>query len=83
MFYDAQIAGLPDSSPAVRLMKRRSADDLRARRGGIVSAVRDLADLEFVNGGGTGSLEVTGSDPVVTELAAGSGLLGPTLFRCV
>lgn len=80
MFYDAQIAGLPDSSPAVRLMKRRSADDLRARRGGIVSAVRDLADLEFVNGGGTGSLEVTGSDPVVTELAAGSGLFGPTLF---
>ena len=37
-------------------------------------------DLEFVNGGGTGSLEVTGSDASVTEIAAGSGLLGPTLF---
>ena len=38
------------------------------------------ADLEFVNGGGTGSLEITGADPSVTELAAGSGLIGPTLF---
>ena len=80
MFYDAQIAGLPDSSPAVRLMKKRSADSLGRRRGEVVAAVRAVADLEFVNGGGTGSLHVTGRDPAVTELAAGSGLYGPTLF---
>lgn len=80
MFYDAQIAGLPDSSPAVRLVKRRSAASLLARRREVVGAVRAVADLEFVNGGGTGSLHVTGLDPVVTELAAGSGLYGPTLF---
>jgi D-serine deaminase-like pyridoxal phosphate-dependent protein len=80
MFYDAQIAGLPDSSPAVRLVKKRSADSLVERRGEIVSAVREVADLEFVNGGGTGSLHVTGQDAAVTELAAGSGLYGPTLF---
>ena len=80
MFYDAQIAGLPDSSPAVRLVKKRSAHDLLARRAALVAAVRERADLEFVNGGGTGSLEVTGADPVITELAAGSGLFGPTLF---
>ena len=80
MFYDAQIAGLPDSSPAVRLMKKRSADSLARRRGQVVAAVREVADLEFVNGGGTGSLHVTGRDPAVTELAAGSGLYGPTLF---
>jgi D-serine deaminase-like pyridoxal phosphate-dependent protein len=80
MFYDAQIAGLPDSSPAVRLVKRRSATDLRERRAAIVDAVRALADLEIVNAGGTGSLHVTGKDPVLTELAAGSGLFGPTLF---
>src|SRR5690606_30983053 len=36
--------------------------------------------LEFVNAGGTGSLHVTSEDPSVTELAAGSGLFGPTLF---
>ena len=80
MFYDAQIAGLPDSSPAVRLMKKRSADSLARRRGEVVAAVRAVAELEFVNGGGTGSLHVTGQDPAVTELAAGSGLYGPTLF---
>jgi len=71
MFYDAQIAGLPDSSRAVRLVKRRSAQSLLERRAAVVSAVRQVADLEFVNGGGTGSLHVTGRDPVVTELAAG------------
>lgn len=80
MFYDAQIAGLPDSSPAVRLMKKRSAESLGRRRGEVVAAVREVADLAFVNGGGTGSLHVTGPDPAVTELAAGSGLYGPTLF---
>jgi D-serine deaminase-like pyridoxal phosphate-dependent protein len=80
MFYDAQIAGLPDSSPAVRMMKRRSAQSLLSRRASVVAAVREVSDLEFVNGGGTGSLHVTGRDPVVTELAAGSGLYGPSLF---
>lgn len=80
MFYDAQIAGLPDSSPAVRVVKRRSAASLLERRAAVVAALREVADLEFVNAGGTGSLHVTGRDPVVTELAAGSGLYGPTLF---
>ena len=80
MFYDAQIAGVPDSSPAIRVMKARSDASLRARRGEIVARVRDVADLEFVNGGGTGSLHITGEDPAITELAAGSGLYAPTLF---
>lgn len=80
MFYDAQIAGLPDSSPAVRMMKRRSAASLLERRGAVVSAVRAITQLEFVNAGGTGSLHVTGRDPAITELAAGSGLFGPALF---
>lgn len=80
MFYDAQIAGVPDSSPAIRVMKARSDASLRARRGEIVTRVRDVADLEFVNGGGTGSLHITGKDPAITELAAGSGLYAPTLF---
>ncbi len=80
MFYDAQIAGLPDSSPAVRLVKARSAASLLHRRAEVVAAVREVADLAFVNGGGTGSLHVTGLDSSITELAAGSGLYGPALF---
>lgn len=80
MFYDAQIACLPDSSPAVRLTKRGSAAELVRRRAGVVEAVSRHAELRVVNAGGTGSLHVTGRDPVVTELAAGSGLFAPTLF---
>jgi D-serine deaminase-like pyridoxal phosphate-dependent protein len=36
--------------------------------------------LQFVNGGGTGSLESTAAEGAVTEVTAGSGLYGPTLF---
>jgi D-serine deaminase-like pyridoxal phosphate-dependent protein len=39
-----------------------------------------IGALEFVNGGGTGSLEGTSAEAAITELAAGSGLYGPTLF---
>lgn len=80
MFYDAQIAGVPDDNPAVRLMKKRSSSQLLDRRAGIVAAVAEVAPLRFVNGGGTGSLEVTGADECITELAAGSGLYAPGLF---
>lgn len=80
MFYDAQIAGLPDSSPAVRFMKKRSAAELTRRRRKVIKAVSQHADLSIINGGGTGSLHVTGKDANLTELAAGSGLFIPTLF---
>ena len=57
------------------------------RRGGARSSRRcaELAGagapaLRFVNGGGTGSLQTTTAEAAVTELAAGSGLYGPTLF---
>ncbi|NIL78003.1 hypothetical protein RhoFasB10_04164 [Rhodococcus sp. B10] len=81
MFYEAQIAGLPDSSVAIELVKRASAAELRTRRGAVVDAVTGVVgDLEFVNSGGTGSLEVSSADPVVTEVTAGSGLFVPTLF---
>jgi D-serine deaminase-like pyridoxal phosphate-dependent protein len=39
-----------------------------------------VTDLEFVNGGGTGSVERTSADAAVTEVAAGSGLYSPALF---
>ena len=81
MFYEAQIAGLPDTSPAVRLIKKRSAAELAHRRGRVVQAVeRSVGALELVNSGGTGSLEVSSADAVVTEVTAGSGLFVPGLF---
>lgn len=80
MFYDAQIAGMPDSGPAIRMVKKRSAAELRRRRRRIVKAVGNLTDLQIVNAGGTGSLDVWRDDPSITEMAAGSGLFVPTLF---
>jgi len=81
MLYEAQIAGLPDTSPAVGWVKRRSARELSTRRTEVVQAIRATgARLEFVNCGGTGSLEVSAADPSVTEVTAGSGLYHPTLF---
>jgi D-serine deaminase-like pyridoxal phosphate-dependent protein len=80
MFYEAQIAGLPDTSPAVRWVKRRSAAELADRRGLVVDAIKQVAPLQLVNSGGSGSIEVSSADPAVTEVTAGSGLYGPTLF---
>ena len=80
MFYDAQLAGVPDRSPAVRAMKARSVRELAGRRPRIVEAVRAVTPIELVNGGGTGSLHLVADDDCLTEVAAGSGLFGPTLF---
>ena len=84
MMYEAQIAGQPDhegaGDPVVRWMQRRSGHELVERRAAIVDALREIAPLEFVNGGGTGSLELTASDQSVTEVTAGSGLLAGHLF---
>jgi D-serine deaminase-like pyridoxal phosphate-dependent protein len=69
----------------VRLMQRRSARELAGRRAEVVAAVAAVAresgvELELVNGGGTGSIEGTSAEAAVTEVTAGSGLYGPTLF---
>ena len=87
MAYEAQIAGLGDKtasrgawSKTMRWMKRNSIRELTERRGEAVAAVRAVSDLEFVNGGGTGSVESTSQDDSVTEIAAGSGILGGHLF---
>ncbi|HYV15563.1 MAG TPA: amino acid deaminase/aldolase [Conexibacter sp.] len=87
MAYEGQIAGVGDRPPgrplyglALRAVQRASARELAQRRAAIVAAVRQAAPLELVNGGGTGSVESTAAEPAVTEIAAGSGLYGPTLF---
>lgn len=81
MGYESQVAGVQDAfSPLVRFMQRVSKVELAERRAEAVAAVRSVADLEFVNGGGTGSVVSTAVDPSVTEIAAGSGLYAPGLF---
>jgi D-serine deaminase-like pyridoxal phosphate-dependent protein len=85
MAYEAQIAGLGDAGRgprpmAVRALQRRSRTEIAERRAAAVAAVRAVTSLEFVNGGGTGSLESTSAEAAVTEVTAGSGLFGSGLF---
>jgi D-serine deaminase-like pyridoxal phosphate-dependent protein len=87
MGYEGQIAGLGDAPPGhpvraqlIRFIQARSVPELNARRAEAIRLIEAITSLEFVNGGGTGSLESTAADTSVTELTAGSGLVGPTLF---
>ena len=87
MAYEGHIAGLGDRprgrrlrGAAIQAMQRASAREIRARRAAAVAAVRRVAPIGLVNGGGTGSLETTASEPAVTEVTAGSGLYAPALF---
>ena len=87
MSYEGQIAGVGDRpsgrrmrGAAIRTMQRRSAAELAKRRAAVVAAIREFAELPIVNGGGTGSLELTGAEDAVTEVSAGSGFYAPTLF---
>jgi D-serine deaminase-like pyridoxal phosphate-dependent protein len=88
MAYEGHVAGVGDAvagrplrSRAVRLMQAAARRELAARRAEAVRAVRAVVpELEFVNGGGTGSVQHTAAEPAVTEIAAGSGLYLPRLF---
>ncbi|MDH2430035.1 amino acid deaminase/aldolase [Sphaerisporangium sp. TRM90804] len=85
MAYEAQVAGVGDRvggpyGRVLRAVQGRSMRELAARRGRVVQAVRQVADLEFVNGGGTGSIEKTVREKAVTEVAGGSGIFHPRLF---
>lgn len=88
MAYEGHVAGVGDAlagrplrSRAIRLMQSAARKELAARRAEVVRAVRDVVpDLEFVNGGGTGSVQQTAAEEAVTEVAAGSGLYVPRLF---
>ena len=87
MTYEGQVAGLPDVVPTqrarsliVRGLKQASQSQVAVRRQQVADALSEIVELEFWNAGGSGSVESTVEDPVVTEVAAGSGLLVPTLF---
>jgi D-serine deaminase-like pyridoxal phosphate-dependent protein len=75
-----QIAGRPLRSAAIRLMQARSQAELTDRLPGVVAAIREVAELEWVNCGGSGSLARSATIGVATELTAGSGFYAPGLF---
>ena len=81
MGYEAQIAGVPDEgsflSPIVRILKSISQRRIRSWRRDARSL---FPRLEFFNGGGTGSIHFSTSDPSVDEITIGSGFYCPKLF---
>jgi D-serine deaminase-like pyridoxal phosphate-dependent protein len=87
MGYEAHIAGVADRphgnrlrQPLIRFVKRRSAAEIAERRAAALAAIREVAPVAIVNGGGTGSIHTTRREEVVTEITAGSGFYAPTLF---
>ncbi len=88
MAYEGHVAGVGDAlagrplrSRAIRVMQAAAKRELAERRAEVVRAVRAVVPgLEFVNGGGTGSVQHTAAEDSVTEIAAGSGLYVPRLF---
>jgi D-serine deaminase-like pyridoxal phosphate-dependent protein len=87
MAYESQVAGVGDAPPgkpvrglAIRAMQKMSMSELSDRRAEIIEAVHEVTRLEFVNGGGTGSVDLTAREAGITEVAAGSGLFAPGLF---
>jgi len=87
MGYEAHIAGVGDTprgkplmGAAIRMLQKRSAAEIASRRAAVVEAVRAVAPIEIVNGGGTGSVAATAAESAVTEVTAGSGFYAPTLF---
>ena len=85
MAYEGQVASVADGLPGPvgavkRWLRTKSMTDLAPRRRACVEAAREIADIEFVNGGGTGSLQESAAEGTLTELAAGSGFYTPAIF---
>lgn len=87
MGYEAQIAGVgnaPNSAVkgfVIRKLQKHSKmkiSDFRKRA--VFKLKQQIDTLEFVNGGGTGSLDFTATSNEVTEVTIGSGFYKPALF---
>ncbi len=80
MAYEAHIASLPDS-PTARVFKRLARPAVSRLRAAVLDAlIAEGVEPKVVNGGGTGSVDWSATDPRLTEVTAGSGILCSTLF---
>lgn len=88
MGYEAHIAGFPDKNPTSivnsvlsRTLKWLSTEDVAQRRKEISDFLMNQGiQIQFFNGGGTGSIEQTAKESWLTEVTAGSGFLQSQLF---
>lgn len=90
MGYEAQIAGLAEkggdrlmrtAAPIIRALKSHSKQKLSKLRKDCVAIARARCpELEFVNGGGSGSLDFSVAQSEVTEVTVGSAFYKPGYF---
>ena len=87
MGYEAQIAGITDSpvlswqTPLIKQLKRLSKKNVQLFRKNAVTRIKKAYPaIQFVNGGGTGSIDFTTADAEVTEVTIGSAFYFPALF---
>lgn len=88
MGYEAQIAGLPEHlprkallAPAIRLLKNCSKKQVSQRRRSVIAYLKKQGyTLKLVNGGGSGSMDFTASQPEVSEITVGSAYYKPAYF---
>lgn len=88
MGYEAQVAGLADQNPfhpklngIKKLIKKKSIHQIIKKRQAAKQLYLDQGfDLEFFNGGGSGSLETSCTEDALTEVTVGSSFLQSHLF---
>lgn len=88
MGYEAQVAGLGDRNPFQRRMNPIFTMIRKASRGRVAKLRGELKEaldkegiaLEIFNGGGSGSVNYSLTEPWLTEITVGSGLLCAHLF---
>jgi D-serine deaminase-like pyridoxal phosphate-dependent protein len=86
--YEAHIARVPDAAPMrplsnlfVRLFKRFATPEVRRKRQMIFELLKSKGKtFEICNGGGSGSLSETSTEPWLTEVTVGSSFLQSQLF---
>ena len=82
MFYEAQVAGVPDDVRGIGVVKKLSMRRLLGVRREVASTIEEVTGKrpEIINSGGSGSVAESAAAPAVTEVTAGSGLYVPGLF---
>lgn len=84
MAYDAQIAGVTDTNgvkgAVVRQLKKHSLTQLASFRDAAIHYLHEQFALQFVNAGGSGSMQLMRDVPGVTEVTVGSAFYAPALF---
>ncbi len=88
MGYDAQIAGIGEKIPGktlqnkiIPILKKWSIKEFTKRKKNIINKLNKLGlNLSIINAGGTGSVELSSSEEMNTEITVGSGMYAPGLF---